>query len=304
MCLQEQVVPHLFNEGMKFTTNKQVPKRGDYHSGNATFPCVLVVSATDSGGCAGMMADLRVCAAMRVFAVCSVSAVTAQNSNGVADAMAVNPYLVSAQMRCACEQQFPDAVKIGLLPDEESFKVVGNTISELGLTNVVLDTVAGATAGKICSCGTPVWREALLHFLPKCDIITPNLPELQLLTGLKVITYNDIFASVNWLRERGFNRYLLVKGGHNISSGSCVDMLFCPDCSTPLTYTADKTDTHNLRGTGCSLSTAIACYLAKGYDVPQAVFEAHLYLQDAIRTASKNSYCGIPGPIEHFPYNS
>lgn len=287
------ISPNHLAEGMKNKNNTYCLE--------GSIPSVLVISATDSAGCAGMMADLRVCAAMKVYPSCAVTAVTAQNSLGIKGGMPVSPELLSQQIQCAVGQQKPNAVKIGLLPNASLIRALTHSITDSGLPDIVLDTVGGATAGRMFDCGTESWREAVLKLLPLCTIVTPNIPELRMLADMEVKDTMSIFNAAHKMQNDYGVRYLLVKGGHGASADSCVDYLFRPDKGTPLTFTAQKIETVNLRGTGCTLSTAIACYLAKGLNLEEAVFKAHLYMQEAIRAGREHCYCGGRGPVEHFP---
>lgn len=265
---------------------------------------ILVISATDSGGCAGMQADLRVCNSLRIFAVCAVTAVTAQNSLGVLDAMPVPSTLINTQIQAACGQQRPLAVKIGMLPSYEVADTVAEAIRAQGLENVILDTVAAATAGSVLECGNEKWRLAILrHLLPQCSLVTPNLPELALLTGSAVDTPSHVSQAARMLIDNYGCRGVLVKGGHGANASQCSDFLFSSDSRSPVVFHSQRVETCNLRGTGCSLSTAIACYMARGLDMKEALIKANTYITEAIRGATDVKYDAGAGPIDHFVHN-
>lgn len=241
----------------------------------------MIIAASDSAACAGIQADIRTCAALRTRATTVVTAVTAQNSLHMKAITPIRADMVRLQMECAAEQVRPHAIKIGLLPDEEAIYAVASGLRKLDLTeNIVVDTVAAPTA-----CGeffskeyATLWCRAMTdHLFPLCKIATPNLPELKLLGG-------DYAAGE--LRALWGCPYLLVKGGHNDDISCVQDTLWCHDRVRPLRFTSERINTRHLRGTGCTLSSAIACYLASGYPVVEAVKKAHDFLQYRIRATS------------------
>lgn len=261
----------------------------------------MIVSATDSGGCAGMQADLRVCGSLRVFAVCAVTAVTAQNSQGVKGGLEVPPQLLRDQIRCAVAQHRPAAVKIGLLPSAESVEAVFDALRELDAVNIILDPVMAASAGPLRNGSDEAWREAIRQSLAQTTLVTPNIPELSYLSGCPASTPQEIHNAARELAVRYGARAILAKGGHT-DSDSCTDILFPADFGKPKSFSSRKVRTCNLRGTGCTLSTAIACYIARGYELQEAVLKAHTYLQEAIRSACDVRYMGGAGPVDHFAH--
>lgn len=270
------------------------------HNSPAT---VLVISATDSGGCAGMQADLRVCASLRIFAVCAVTSVTAQNSRGVKGYVEVPRELLRQQILCAVAQNRPQAVKIGLLVSAESVQTVFETLGELGISNIILDPVFNATAGPIVGVGMEKWRREVLNNLRNVSLLTPNIPELSFMAKRPVESYSDILDAVALLFDSTDVKSLLVKGGHGVTdsaSDTCTDLFFTSKTTTPRVFTSQKIDTSNLRGTGCTLSTAIACYSALGYNSEDALSKARSYLQEAIMSGCTASYEGGAGPVDHF----
>lgn len=265
-----------------------------------TPPTVLIISATDSGGCAGMQADLRVCASLRVFAVCAVTAVTAQNSLGVKEVLPMPGELVRQQIQCAVEQQKPQAVKIGLLPDVSVMRSVFETLSELGVSNIIFDPVMAATAGKLIEDDRQKWIDTLLGYLSNITLLTPNLPELEMLGRKSLEKPEEIDNAVKQLLRLYGAKGVLVKGGHGIAANKCVDKLFSAGRNDVLTLTSEEIHTCNLRGTGCSLSTAIACYMALGCGLEEAEEKAHKYLQKAILSGKRYCYDAGSGPVDHF----
>lgn len=243
---------------------------------------IMIIAASDSAACAGIQADIRTCQALRTRATTVMTAVTAQNSLRMEAIAPVTPEMLRLQMECAVEQIKPHAVKIGLLPSAEIIRTVAEELCRLGLTdNVVVDTVAAPTANGdfLNEAAMELWRQEMVNILlPISRIATPNLPELTLLS--------EGAPAVDFLSSCGCPN-ILVKGGHGSDIDCTRDMLWRKDKHNPLTFTAQRRNTRHLRGTGCVLSTAIACYLAAEYPVEEAVKKAHDFLQERIRIASR-----------------
>lgn len=271
------------------------------HTDHTSPSTALIVSATDSGGCSGMQADLRVCGSLRVFAVCAVTAVTAQNSQGVKGGMEVPPELLRDQIRCAFAQHRPAAVKVGLLPSEVSVEAVFSTLGELDAANIILDPVMCATSGPLMRGGSEAWCDAIRRHLRQTTLVTPNIPEFSRLSGRTASSPGEIRKAARELATSTEACAILVKGGHT-DSDTCTDILFQADSGKVKSFTSRKVQTCNLRGTGCTLSTAIACYIARGYELQEAVLKAHTYLQEAIRSACDVRYLGGAGPVDHFAH--
>lgn len=257
--------------------NEQLNK----HPSTDTDATIMIISASDSAACAGMQADIRTCVTLHTRATTVVTAITAQNSLRMEAISAIEPDMIIRQMRCAAEQVHPEAVKIGLLPTAAIIRAVATGLREIGLiNNVVADTVAAPTAiGDFFSENQKkLWRRAMIKdLLPICSIATPNLPELNLLG--EGVTANE-FLSLCCCRN------LLVKGGHGTDNAYTHDTLWRHDNPSPVYFTSPRIQTRHLRGTGCVLSTAIACYIAKGYEMQEAVRCAHHFLHNRIECAA------------------
>lgn len=285
----------LSNTGMADDTHKEC------NSCSTAPDTVLIISATDSGGCAGMQADLRVCGSLRVFAVCAVTAVTAQNTLSVEAVMSVSDTMLRQQIRCARSQHRPDAVKIGLLPAIDSIYAVADELRQYHDGDIVIDPVASATAGMLMEAGTESWRRVLVReLLPLCSLVTPNLPELEMLTGRPAGSPQQITDAARAFFDICGSDNLLVKGGHGSDPMTTADYFFSNGADTPVIFHTDRIKTANLRGTGCTLSSAIACYMARGYLLSEAVLKAHTYLQQAIKGAIGCRYDAGAGPVDHF----
>ncbi len=254
-----------------------------------TVPCVLTIAGSDSGGCAGVQADGRAIRDLGGHALTAITAITAQNSAGVAAWKPVEVDLVVAQMRAALDGFSVAAVKTGLLPGAGLIEaVVAALPRELPL---VVDPVMGSTSG------TRFWSDADLDvvrrvLIPRATLVTPNLPEAAALTGLPVGTEDEIIAAGRRLLALG-DGAVLIKGGHG-AGGVCRDALITPEGSVRW-FEYPRIETRNTRGTGCVLSASIACLLAQGVALPDAVEQAGVFLQAALRSGAHGKWSGA-GP--------
>ncbi len=256
---------------------------------------VLAIAGSDSIGGAGIQADIKTCCSLRAYAMTAITAITAQNTLGVNSYRAVGPHMLKAQIEAVCTDVMPDAVKIGMVPDAESAQAIADTIDHFDLSNVVVDPVMVATSGHALSDGSAISVLAERVF-PKAAVITPNLEEARILMG-------DIAPDVPqaswglWLAEKYHCQAVLVKGGHQ-QGQQLTDILV--DRGETLSFTHAKIDTQNTHGTGCSLSSAIACGLAEGMDLRQAVERAVDWLQGALKAGKDYSLGHGHGPLFFF----
>lgn len=257
-------------------------------------PVALTIAGSDSGGGAGIQADLKTFSALGVFGTSALTAVTAQNTQGVFGVEAVSPAMVAAQIRAVFEDIAVGAVKIGMLATPEVIAAVAEALTGRDVP-VVIDPVMVAKSGDPLLTEAAV--EALLRrLLPRATVLTPNLPEAGRLLGRPPAA--DIAAMATQgaaLRTMGPD-WVLMKGGH-ATGDSCTDLLIGP---APATFQAPRVPTRNTHGTGCTLSAAIAAGLARGLDVPAAAALAHDYLQGAIRAADGLGIGRGHGPVHHF----
>lgn len=267
------------------------------HSGTDTDehappPIALTIAGSDSGGGAGIQADLKTFHAFGVFGTSVVTAVTAQNTTGVSAVHAVPTDVVRAQMRAVASDLRPAATKSGMLATAELARTVAACIEEEGLENYVLDPVMVATSGDrlLDEDAVEAVRSVLL---PLCTVVTPNLPEARILTGLSggAERMRDMARA---LVEAGAGA-ALVKGGH-LSGASVLDVLF--DGAEYREWRRPRLDTRHTHGTGCTLSAAIAAGLARGGDLAAATERALDFVQRAIATAP--GLGAGHGPLNHF----
>ncbi len=258
-------------------------------------PCtVLTIAGSDSGGGAGIQADIKSISANGCFALSVVTAVTAQNSFEVTDIHKLPLTNIKAQMKAVFDDFPIDAVKIGMLADQEIIHFIADFLHHKKMP-IILDPVMVATSGALLleSQAVSALKEALL---PLASLITPNIPEAQILSGLSKVN-NPLTLAENIQTSSP----ILVKGGHN-EGVEVTDILYM-NKEEKYTFTQSKIQTKNTHGTGCSLSSAIAAQIAQGEKVPQAVEKAHHYIFEAIKAAKDWRLGKKHGPIAHFDYN-
>lgn len=252
----------------------------------------LTVAGSDSGAGAGIQADLKTFAAHGVYGTSAITAITAQNTIGVSAVLALPPRLVAAQIDAIIDDMGAQAVKTGMLANQPIIELVARKIAEHRLKNVVVDPVMVATSGDLLirQNAVAVLRTKLI---PLATIVTPNIPEAEVLTGMKLRTAEEIREAARRIVKMGAQA-VIVKGGH--LKGPAVDLFFDGKQCTPLN--APRIRTKNTHGTGCTLSAAIAANLAKGEKIEMAVVNAKRYVTEALR----HSYRIGAGhsPVHHF----
>lgn len=260
------------------------------------YPTALTIAGSDSGGCAGIQADLKTFAAIGVFGTTVITAVTAQNTRQIRHIENISPNIVREQLEAVLDDIKIDAVKIGMLPSVEIVTVISDVISHYKLDKVVVDPVMAATSGERLSIvnASDVYR-ALLY--DKITLITPNVYEAEILSGIRIRSAADMYKASEVILKHGC-RAVLIKGGH-LPSREPVDILFQRN-STPVEYAAQYVNTSNLHGTGCSLSSAITAFLALGCDLEEAVRKAKEYMTSAIAAGVGITTGHGDGPVNHF----
>ena len=255
---------------------------------------VLSIAGSDPSGGAGIQADLKTFAALGCYGMAAITALTAQNTRGVSAVHAPPPDFLAAQIDAIFSDIDVDAVKIGMLGTPEIVAVVADRLSHWSARNVVLDPVLVATSGD--SLGAPGVVEAMLErLIPLARVVTPNLPEAARLTDRPAPQdVPSMQQAGEALVARGA-KAVLVKGGH--LQGEAVDLLVTADGARA--YSAPRIATRNTHGTGCTLSSAIAAFLARGAGLEQAVGEAKAYLTAALRSADRLHVGGGHGPVDH-----
>ena len=256
----------------------------------------LTIAGSDSSGGAGIQADIKTMTVNGVYAMSAVTAVTAQNTMGVSSVFAVPGEMIEAQLRAVFEDIYPDSVKIGMLPNTEAVEVTAHMLKKYGARNIVTDPVMISTSGKNLMSGDAA-ETAVRKIFPISDLITPNIHETEYITGLEICDIESMVSAGKELLKTGAKN-VLVKGGH-LENENC-DVLISGDGSVKL-YRGQKINNPNNHGTGCTLSSAIACSLAKGSDIKKAVGDGKAYITELLL---KNFDIGKGnGPMLHFRLN-
>ena len=254
----------------------------------------LTIAGSDSGGGAGIQADLKTFHRFGLFGTSAITAVTAQNTRGVQGWEVMPSDLIRAQIDAVVSDLRPDAVKSGMLADAEVVRVVAGALRDHRLAPYVLDPVMVATSGDplLERDAVALIREELL---PLATLVTPNLDEAAILTGAAVDDVTGMERAARWLVERGGARAALVKGGH-LRGAEAIDVLL--DEEGLERFTHPRLTTTSTHGTGCTLSSAVAAHLALGQPLRSAVRDALDYVHRAIATAPRLG--GGHGPLNHF----
>ena len=237
---------------------------------------VLAIAGSDSSGGAGIQADIKTMIMNGVYAMTAVTALTAQNTTGVRAVERVTPAFLGQQIDAVCTDIMPDAVKIGMLPEAALIEVVAEKLEQYKLRNIVADPVMVATSGANLMGGeaVQVWKERIL---PLAALITPNIPEAEVLSGSRIRSPKDMERAVEKLCGT-YSCAVLCKGGHR--SGGADDVLCSAEGIT--WFAGERIANPNTHGTGCTLSSAIASNLAKGMTLPRSVGKAKEYLTGAL----------------------
>jgi hydroxymethylpyrimidine/phosphomethylpyrimidine kinase len=236
----------------------------------------LTIAGSDTSGGAGIQADLKTMTVNGVFAMSAVTALTAQNTTGVTDIMEVTPKFLGEELDAVFTDIFPDAVKIGMVSSAALIEVIAERLAHYQAAHIVLDPVMVATSGAklLRDDAADTLKRALM---PLAEIITPNIPEAEILSGLDIETEADMEKAGQAIGEH-LGCAVLVKGGHQVNDAN--DYLWQPDGGQ--WFTGKRIDNPNTHGTGCTLSSAIAANLAKGYALNDAVAQAKAFLSGAL----------------------
>jgi hydroxymethylpyrimidine/phosphomethylpyrimidine kinase len=256
---------------------------------------VLSIAGSDSGGGAGIQADLKTMAALGCYGMTAITALTAQNTTGVRAIHAVPAQMLADQIDAVVEDIGVDAVKIGMLHSAEIVRTVAAAIDRHHLQRVVLDPVMIATSGAVLIDDEAV-AVLVRELFPKAAVITPNLDEAALLVRGPIATEDDMAAAARKLIELGANA-ALVKGGH--LRGDTVTDLLLVRGGEPVWMQAPRIATPNTHGTGCTLSSAIASFLALDCELEDAVHRARAYIRGALEAGANVRTGAGSGPLNH-----
>jgi hydroxymethylpyrimidine/phosphomethylpyrimidine kinase len=254
----------------------------------ARIPVAMTIAGSDPSGGAGLQADLKTFAALKVYGLSVITAVIAQNSARVSQVQAVAPEMVAEQLETIVAERMPDALKIGALASAAVAKAVANSAESLGLPAPVLDPVLVASSGArlLEPAGESILRA---HLIPGAAVVTPNIPEAEVLTGIEIDGLPAMRHAAHSLYKLG-PRAVLIKGGHwprtpgaGARAFKAVDLFF--DGRRYIEFTAPRIPGEGAHGTGCALSAAIAAWLSRGADLETAIRRAKLFMTRALRNA-------------------
>ena len=256
-----------------------------------TIAPVLTIAGSDSSGGAGVQADLKTMTMLGCFGMSAITALTAQNTLGVQGICPVPAEFLKQQITAVCEDIPPAAVKVGMVYDTPQILAIAEAVAQYQLPHVVVDPVMVATSGD------PLLKQQAQQALteqlfPLAELLTPNLPEAEQLTGTSITSPPQMEQAARQLSET-YHAAVLLKGGHSV--GSCNDLLYAAGTAT--WFSGQRTDTPNTHGTGCTLSSAIASFLAQGASLEESVRRGKAYISGAI--AAGLSLGHGHGPIAH-----
>jgi hydroxymethylpyrimidine/phosphomethylpyrimidine kinase len=259
------------------------------------YPRVLSIAGSDSGGGAGIQADLKTFAALGCYGMTAITALTAQNTMGVRAIHGVPPQMLRDQIDAVVEDIGVHAVKIGMLHAPEIVHTVAEAIDRHSLQHVVLDPVMVATSGAVLI-DNPAIAALVKELFGRAVVVTPNLDEASLLVGRKLNSEQDMEAAAHELLAKGANAVLL-KGGH-LAGEFVSDLLIAKD-GIPHWMRAARIHSANTHGTGCTLSSAIAAHLALGHSLVNSVEAARSYIRLALEAGAKVRTGAGSGPLNH-----
>lgn len=236
----------------------------------------LTIAGTDSSGGAGVQADIKTMTANGVYAMSAITALTAQNTTGVQGIYEVSPAFLAQQLDSVFTDIRPDAVKIGMVSSTGLIEIIAQKLQEYAAENIVVDPVMVATSGSrlISDDAIGALKERLL---PLATVLTPNIPEAEVLSGMAIRTPDDMVSAARAISEQ-YHCAVLCKGGHQLNDAN--DLLWRD--GTAKWFNGKRIDNPNTHGTGCTLSSAIASNLAKGYDLDASVQKAKNYISGAL----------------------
>ena len=262
-----------------------------------SYPTVLSIAGSDSGGGAGIQADLKTFSSLGVYGATAITAITAQNTQGVHSQFALPPQMVYDQIIAVMEDIHPSVIKIGMLSNVQVAAVVAEALERYSIP-IILDPVMVSSSGHrlLSAEAQDVLKNRLL---PMAQLITPNIPEMEALSDMPLLTISDKYNAAKHLLSLGVQSVLL-KGGHEEGEVK-VDILYqkSPQGIVTCSFSSDTLNTRNIHGTGCTLSSAIAAYMARGLDLKDAVSSAKIYITEAIKAGADISVGKGYGPVNH-----
>lgn len=252
---------------------------------------ILTIAGSDCSGGAGIQADIKTITAHNMYALSAITALTAQNTTGVYGIENTSSAFVSNQLDCIFTDIFPDSIKIGMVSNAEIINVIFKKLNQYNAKNIVVDPVMISTSGsKLLD--DAAMSAVIEKLIPIADIITPNIPEAEVLSGLKISTKKDMILAAKEISKL-LSGVVLIKGGHLTNSAD--DLIYANN--NAIWVKGIKIDNPNTHGTGCTLSSAIACNLADGLSIEKSVINSKKYITGALK-AGLNLGSGS-GPLNH-----
>lgn len=263
------------------------------------YTTVLTIAGTDPTGGAGVQADIKSISANGGFATSAITAVLAQNTMGVIDVLPLPIEFLKLQIRAVLDDVGTDAVKIGMLHSVEVIRAVADMLIEYKSKNIVLDPVMVATSGdRLLNDDAINTLEDVL--IPMARVITPNLREAETLLRSEINSIENMEFAARTLSEK-YDTSVLIKGGHlDLKNGIMIDVLYNRESENIEYFESKRIETKNTHGTGCTLSSAIATFLAKGYTLNESVKEGQNYIYNAIKSGAEYKIGKGHGPVNHF----
>lgn len=258
---------------------------------------VLTIAGSDSGGGAGIQADIKAISATGSYAASAITAVTAQNTLGVEAVFPIPASIVQAQIDAVLSDIGADAVKIGMMHSSELILAVKESLLKFGIRNLVLDPVMVSTSGHRL-----IEEEAIAtlsrELIPLARVITPNIPEAEILAGRKISSQSELPEIARALSREG-KVSVLMKAGH-LSDDRLIDVFYNAEEDHCIELESKRVYSPNTHGTGCTLSSAFASYLAQGLSLDEAARAAKEYISNAIESGANYSIGHGHGPVDHF----
>ncbi len=264
---------------------------------NNRMPCVVTIAGTDPSGGAGIQADIKVISATGSYAASVITALVAQNTVSVQAIQEVSANFVQQQMQAVFSDLHVDAIKIGMLHDARIIDAVATELEKLAVKHIVFDPVMVAKGGSVLlNLDTIDYLKQ--RFVKQVSLITPNIFEAEKLVGSTIASLADMAQAAQKISQQ-FAINVLIKGGH-LEGRQSSDVLYCHKKAKASWFHSERIETKNTHGTGCSLSSAIASYLAQGFSTHNAIARAKIYLSNAIRSGATHSVGQGHGPVDHF----
>lgn len=262
-----------------------------------TYPVVLSIAGSDSSGGAGIQADLKTFSALGVYGATAITAITAQNTQGVHAQFALSPQMVHDQIIAVVDDLQPSFVKIGMLSNVDIVEAVAEALSKYSIPLILDPVMVSSTGHRLLS--VEAQEVVKSRLLPMSLLVTPNIPEMEALTNISVDTFEHKVQAAKSLFEYGA-KAILLKGGHEEGEQKS-DILFTSSQSEIETtiFTSETIHTRNTHGTGCTLSSAIAAFMARGCSVVEAIDKAKRFVTETIRYGSDVAIGRGIGPVNH-----